>query len=299
MSSFSGLSERRPVLVGAILWAIAAVLTLATFTYQDKTGPTQPLTGAVQTGAGPVSFEFLRSETIGTPLSVVLVGPVPSGVTGFVRYRRYMSNDQWRQVPMTAQTFVFSRRGSKTTIEGVGVRLPSLHERAGKYEYLVYVSDGISKPFSVTGKKPIFARYQAPVPNWVLIIHIVVIFASMLFALRTVLEAMLPDGDWEWLIWATIASLVLGAFVLGPLVQWYAFGVWWSGIPFGWDWTDNKVLLELLAWGVAAYLNSAGRRSRASVFVAGGITLLVYFIPHSLFGSEYNYVKGVGRGTAG
>jgi hypothetical protein len=101
------------------------------------------------------------------------------------------------------------------------------------------------------------------------------------------------------MIWATLISLLLGAFALGPLVQWYAFGVWWSGIPIGYDWTDNKVLLELAFWILALVLNSGGRRSRRAVYLAGFATLVVYFIPHSIFGSEYNYRTGTGTGTTG
>jgi hypothetical protein len=29
------------------------------------------------------------------------------------------------------------------------------------------------------------------------------------------------------------------------------------------------------------------------------VTLVVYFIPHSIFGSEYDFTKGAGRGTTG
>jgi len=29
------------------------------------------------------------------------------------------------------------------------------------------------------------------------------------------------------------------------------------------------------------------------------VTLAVYFIPHSIFGSQYNYSTGSGRGTTG
>jgi hypothetical protein len=101
------------------------------------------------------------------------------------------------------------------------------------------------------------------------------------------------------MIVATIVSLLVGAFVLGPLVQPYAFGVWWSGIPFGYDWTDNEVLVELFFWLVAAYMNRGKRRSRKAAFVAGFASLLVYFIPHSLFGSEYDYRTGTRHGTAG
>ena len=53
---------------------------------------------------------------------------------------------------------------------------------------------------------------------------------------------------------ATIITLIIGAFILGPLVPWYAFGVWRSGIPFGYDWTDNKVLLELVFWSILQFL---------------------------------------------
>jgi hypothetical protein len=92
---------------------------------------------------------------------------------------------------------------------------------------------------------------------------------------------------------------LLGGFVLGPIVQWYAFGVWWAGVPYGYDWTDNKVLVELVFWLVALYKNHGTQRSRLWVYVAGVVTLIVYFIPHSVFGSEYDYTTGTGHGTAG
>jgi hypothetical protein len=191
------------------------------------------------------------------------------------------------------------RRGSTEKVVGIGVKLPSLNERAGKYEYVVLISDGTGPPVSVTGDAPIFARYKGAVPNSVLIFHILVIFASMMFALRTVMESLRRNGSYVWMIWATLISLLLGAFVMGPLVQWYAFNVWWSGVPFGFDWTDNKVLVELVFWVVALVLNTGGRKSRWSVWLAGVVTLAVYFIPHSVFGSEYNYRTGTGRGTTG
>ena len=132
----------------------------------------------------------------------------------------------------------------------------------------------------------------------VLAIHILVIFLAMLFAIRATLEAII-DGDYTWMLWATLIAFFLGAFVLGPLVQWYAFRVWWSGFPFGGDWTDNKVVVELLAWIVAVAMNWGKRRNRWVVVGAGLVTLAVYFIPHSIFGSEYHYGGGKSRGTAG
>ncbi len=298
MKSIKGFFQTKPKLGSALLWVLAALITIACFTYQDKTGPTYPLEGQLDTAQGIVQYTVLRSETIGTDLKIILLDPVPEGVSGYVQYRRYKSHDSWATMDMSPGSFSFSRRGQEEFIEGVGAELPSLQERAGKYEFFVYVDDGTGDPLSLTGENPIYARYKASVPMWVLLIHILLIFTSMTLAIRTTFEAMI-DGKFKSLIWATIISLILGAFILGPLVQWYAFGVWWSGIPFGYDWTDNKVLLEMVFWLIAAYRNRGGRKDRLSVYMAGVITLIVYFIPHSIFGSEYNYQTGEGHGTAG
>lgn len=281
-----------------LLWGLAALVTLGCFTYQDKTGPTQPLEGDFETALGTVRFQFLRSETIGTELRIMLLDPVPEGVSGHVRYRRYKSHDEFSTTPMEPMSFTFSRRGSTEELAGIGAALPSLQERAGKYEYYVYIDDGIDEPVSVTGEQAIYARYKAEVPSWALVLHVLAIFVAMTIAIRTLLEALL-DGTFQRLLWATIISLIIGGFVLGPLVQWYAFGVWWSGVPFGYDWTDNKVLVELVFWLLALFLNRGERRNRASVIWAGVMTLIVYFIPHSVFGSEYDYRTGTGHGTAG
>ena len=298
MNKLKEFAQRDPGLTKALLWYLAIMLTLGMFAYQDKTGPTYPLEGTLQTDAGEVSFKFLRSETIGKDLQIILADPVPEGVTGYVKYRRYKSDDEWSEMPMSPGSFEFSRHGKTEFLTGIGAELPSLHEKAGKYEYYVYLQIGDEAPFSVTGEKAIYARYKGAVPGPVIVIHVLIIFLSMMFALRTVFEAFI-DGNYKWMIWATLLSFLLGAFVFGPWVQWYAFGVWWSGIPFGYDWTDNKVLLELAFWIWAAIANRGERRDPKSVYLAGLVTLLVYFIPHSIFGSEYDYRTGVGRGTTG
>ncbi len=290
--------NRRPVLSSALLWALAIVLTLACLSYQDQTGPTYPLEGDFDTAHGSVRFKILRSETIGSDLAVMLLEPVPDGVSGLVQYRRLKSDDEWAEMPMERGEFHYARRGRKGSDRGLGAMLPSLDKRAGKYELFVFVDDGEGEPVSITGSDPIFARYKGDVPRLPLLVHIVVVFLSMALAVRTVLE-VLAGGRFKSLLWWTIGSLLLGAFVLGPLVQWYAFRVLWAGFPFGYDWTDNKVLLELAFWLVAAYLNRGDRRNPVSIYVAGLVTLAAYFVPHSVFGSEYNYLTGTGHGTAG
>jgi len=79
--------------------------------------------------------------------------------------------------------------------------------------------------------------------------------------------------------------------VLGPLVQKYAFGEFWTGVPFGWDLTDNKTLIAVFAWILAVVMNHKKERP-GYIIAAAVILLLVYSIPHSLFGSELDYATG-------
>lgn len=291
------MPQSRPSrLVSALLWLLAVALAVGAFLFQNRTGPTYPLRGRLETRSGPVSFTFLRSEEIGTGLQILFRDPVPKGLTATVTWRRYKSADPWTTTPMTEGTFRFSRRGDTEEAKGLGAVLPSLPERAGKYEYFVHLDDG-GGPRSVTGTKPVFARYKAHVPRWVVVPHILVIFLSLALALRTGLQALV-GAPLRGLLWATVGSLLLGAFVLGPVMQWYAFGVWWSGVPFGYDWTDNKVLVGLAGWILAAAF--LGRpRARAAAVAAALVSLAIFLIPHSIFGSEYDYTKGTGHGTAG
>jgi len=286
------------MLRSVLFWILAVVITLGCLTYQDKTGPTYPLEGRLETSEGPVNFKFLRSETIGNELKIMLLDPVPSGISGYVQYRRFKSHDDWSVVDMEAGSFEFKRRWEVASVDGLGALLPSLDVRAGKYEFFVFIKEGDGEPESVTGDQPIYARYKATVPGWALLVHVFIIFLSMAFAIRTILEAIV-NGKYKWMLWATIISFILGGFVFGPIVQYYAFGVYWSGIPFGHDWTDNKVVVELIFWLIAAYLNRGTRRNRYSIYFAGIATLAVYFIPHSIFGSEYNFITKSGHGTIG
>lgn len=281
-----------------VLPIVALLLTLGTLVYQDRTGPTYPLEGSFMTSQGPVRFLFVRSATIGDDLPIVLRDPVPEGVRGQVRYRRHRSRDAWTTVPMKPGEFRFSRRGRTGTVRGLGVELPSLKERAGKYVYFVEVAEGADAPKSITGDRPIYARYRANVPAWALILHILAIFLSLFLGLLATLQALVGHR-YARALKGTVITLLLGGFILGPLVQWYAFGVWWSGFPFGYDWTDNKVVVGLAFWLLALYGNTGGRSWRWTVVLAGIVSVAIYLIPHSIFGSEYNYITGTGHGTKG
>jgi hypothetical protein len=85
--------------------------------------------------------------------------------------------------------------------------------------------------------------------------------------------------------------LGLGGMILGPAVQYYAFGDAWTGIPFAWDLTDNKTLLAFVFWILAVVMNIKKERP-AYVILASLVMLAIYSIPHSMFGSQLDPSTG-------
>ena len=113
----------------------------------------------------------------------------------------------------------------------------------------------------------------------------------MLLSNRTALEALDANGRaYGYMLW-TIGLLLAGGFIMGPLMQKYAFGALWTGFPFGMDLTDNKTLITMLIWLWAWFQNRKGRNRRGWIVIAGVLLIVVYLIPHSLLGSELDYTQ--------
>lgn len=89
----------------------------------------------------------------------------------------------------------------------------------------------------------------------------------------------------------TAVLIFIGGFILGPLVQKYSFGVLWSGVPLGFDLTDNKTLIAFVGWLIALFLMRKGKPGRAGVVAAAVLLMVIYSIPHSVLGSELDYSK--------
>ena len=86
----------------------------------------------------------------------------------------------------------------------------------------------------------------------------------------------------------TVGTLFVGGFILGPLVQHAAFGPWWTGFPYGTDLTDNKTLLSFLFFA-AALATLRWKYNKWVVCLAVLFMVAIFSIPHSAFGSEYDY----------
>ena len=133
-------------------------------------------------------------------------------------------------------------------------------------------------------------------PPAVLVAHIAFMFLSMLVGVRAGLAALFRPLGLRRLAWITLGCITLGGMILGPVVQKYAFGKFWTGFPFGYDLTDNKTLIMWVVWLAACTVvglrpRPATKRGRWAVAAALLIMMAVYFIPHSLRGSTLDYEK--------
>lgn len=257
-----------------LLWILAFLITAASAVYQRLTGPTHPLRGSVAFQGEQIDYKFLRSQTVEIDVPVAVTVP-DTAIGGYVEYRRYKSYDDWSQLP-------FTRAGD--TLQAFLPHQPP----AGKLMYRVMLQKGAEK-ISLTGEEPVVLRYKGAVPLAVLLPHVLLMFLAMLYSNRTALEALRREGDFRRLMLWTIGFFLLGGFLFGPLVQKYAFGEFWTGIPFGYDLTDNKTLIAMLGWLWAYYKTRRHPAARWWVVAAGVLMLAVYLIPHSVLGSEIDY----------
>lgn len=260
-----------------LLWTLAAVLTLASAFYQRMTGPSYDYRGRAFVDGHEIRYRLPRSAETVAEAEVAV--PAPAGVVGRLEWKRFPTGDPWSRIDL-------AREGDRL----VG-RLP-VQPAAGKIAYRVYLGEDETAP-PATGEEPVILRYKDPVPAWVVIPHIIVIFAGMLLSTAAGLTAIGKKRNPRRLVLWTVGLLFLGGFILGPLMQKFAFGVAWAGFPLGTDLTDNKTLVAFLFWIVALVAGRKGRPARPFVVAASVVTLVIFLIPHSLLGSQYDYSKGV------
>ena len=257
-----------------LLWALAFVLTASLAVYQRMTGPTHPLRGEEILDDVTVSYRLLRSYTEFEDLPVAIRAE-DIQVSASLYHKRYKTEDDWIEVPMTRES------------ERLVAKIPG-QPQAGKIEYTIRVRIG-EKDHILNNGQSVVARFKGKVPSTFLIIHIVLMFLGMLLAFRTGIEALRKNGSYNRLVNWTLAVVVLGGMILGPIVQKYAFGDFWTGFPFGTDLTDNKILLVVLFWVAAFFLK---KRSKWWVAAATILMIIMYLIPHSTWGSELDYQTG-------
>ncbi len=269
---------KQPVL----FWLLAFIITAGSAVYQRITGPTYPSRGSVMIAGNTISYKLERSHAGETPESVRLSTGSLKG-HGVLAWKHHNANEEWTRVPMTEQN------------GQLAADLPG-QPPAGKLDYQITLEkDGETV---LVPPEPVVIRFRGDVPAAVLIIHITLMFGGMLLSTRTGLQFFSRQQDTKKLMVWTIVFLFLGGMVLGPIVQKYAFGAFWTGWPFGHDLTDNKTAVALIAWIAAWFRLGSSPKPVRWALAAAIVTFVVFLIPHSVLGSELKYEPGQGEQPA-
>ena len=263
-----------------ILWILAFLITFSAAIYQRMTGPTYPKKLEVTLNDKIQDLKLIRSLSLNEKPEIRL-DLNNSNIRARLFYKRYKSESEYQ-----IADFIY-RADPKHG--GFFAEVPQ-QPVAGKLQYYIEITD-LSGTKSYLKESPVVIRFKGDVPAFVLIPHILLMFIAMLFSTLAGLMAVIKYPFYKkYALW-TLIFFFTGGIILGPIVQYFAFGDLWTGIPFGWDLTDNKTLIALIFWILAVVMNRKKDRP-FYIALAAIVLLLVFSIPHSLFGSELNYSSG-------
>ncbi len=263
-----------------VLWVLAVVIMFAAADYQEKTGPTKEFKGSFLSGGTAIDYALLRSGN--TDQDAPILVPNPGGrISGEVLFKRFPTDDPFVPIPMES-------------VAGELQGLLPAQPAAGKVEFYVRLTTPEGPVRIPEGEETLIMRFKDPVPLGFLVPHVICMFLALLVGVRTALGALLYPEGVKRLAWTTLTLMTVGGMILGPIVQKYAFGAFWTGWPYGYDLTDNKTLIMWIVWvGVVLVLwkrpSPRDWAVRGTMFVAAAVMLAVYVIPHSLRGSELDY----------
>ena len=263
-----------------LLWFLAFVITLSAAIYQRETGPTYPKKFTVTINDIKYKLKLVRGLALNEK-SEVKLNITDHSVKVRLFFKRFKSKDEYQ-----VADFNYRAESKKEVFFAEVPQQPA----AGKLQYYLEITD-LKGTNTYLKESPVVIRFKGGVPALVLIPHILFMFLAMLFSTAAGLMAVVKFPVYKkYALW-TLILIIAGGFLLGPIVQYYAFGELWTGIPFGWDLTDNKTLIALVFWVLAIVINRKKEQPLYTV-LAAFILLLVFSIPHSLFGSELNLTSG-------
>ena len=259
-----------------MFWVLAVVISLAAMFYQRMIGPTYPKKYEVSYQNEEINFSLPRSNN-GRPGDYPVEIELPEAFSAKVIWRLFPSEDSWNTLEMERQGDLLS------------TSLPH-QPPAGKIEYhLEIMADG--KIIDLGDGENVVIRFRADVPAWALIPHVLMMILTVIWSMATIIFALANIPSYKKHVGLTIIFLVIGGFILGPVVQKYSFGQFWTGWPLGDDLTDNKTLFALIAFVAAWFLRNKSY-GRWLAVGAALVMLAVYLIPHSMGGSELDRESG-------
>jgi len=257
-----------------LLWLIAFVLTVLTAVYQRMTGPTYPVSGMATIEGRQIDYKLPRSHG-GEGDQLIMIKTDVDNISGLLEWKRFKSKDEWNKNTMSFQSDYLTG-------------LLPYQPPAGKLMYHITLQKN-ENIVSLPEDGSVIIRFKGDVPIYFLIPHIIFIFGAMLLSTRTGLEYFNNGIKFKSLTIFTFIFLIVGGFILGPIIQYFAFGAFWTGFPFGHDLTDNKVLIGFIGWLLGLIALYKFKNPKHWIIFASILMFIIFLIPHSLLGSELDY----------
>lgn len=261
-------------------WVLAIATTIGASVYQRMTGPTHSkkvhieicdteMTCSLPRSGGEVDQDILLKDIYSNMESC--------HIDASVFWRRFPTDDSFQEIRM------------QNSSKGLVAKLP-VQPAAGKLEYYIKINNDKGQAQLYFENEPLIIRFKSDVPSFILVPHILFMFFAMLFGAFAFFGAFTKLNDIypKYLLWSTFC-LLIGGFIFGPLVQKYAFDAYWTGFPFGMDLTDNKTLIAALFMLGATLCAFKTKYGRIATLIAVHVLFIIFSIPHSSRGSEYNY----------
>ena len=276
-----------------ILWFLAFVITIGAAYYQRKSGPTYPKRVSVAINDTILDLNLVRSLDLEERPEVKLKID-DANIKGRLFFKRYKSEDAYevrdfKYKVYPVDSYLMNKVFKITEEKGLFAEVPQ-QPPAGKLQYYIEITDS-KRTVTLFKDDPVVIRFKGSVPAYILTPHILFMFLAMFFSTLAGLMALVKYPQYKkYGIW-TLILIGIGGMLLGPLVQKSAFGALWTGVPFGWDLTDNKTLIAFLFWIAAVWMNMKKDRPVWTIIAAVAL-LLIFSVPHSMLGSELDYETG-------
>lgn len=259
-----------------LFWVLAVVISLAAMFYQRMTGPTYPKKYEISYQNQEYQLNLPRSNN-GRPGDYPVEVALPEAFSANLIWRLFPTENPW-------DTLVMEREGDL-----LSTSLPH-QPPAGKIEYhLELMAEG--EQIDLHADETVVIRFRGDVPAWALIPHVLMMILTVIWSMATIIFAIANIHSYKKYVGITIIFLIIGGFILGPIVQKFSFGQFWTGWPLGDDLTDNKTLFALIAF-IAAWFLRKKSYGRWLAIGAALVMMAVYLIPHSMNGSELDVESG-------
>jgi hypothetical protein len=266
--------KKKKDVVNLIFWIVAIIITSLSILYQNTTGPTYPQKGNIVFSGKQIDFKLDRSALINKDCPVKIYTN-DSLIKGSLIWKRYNTKDNESSKPMRYENGYLI------------AELDKQEKMAEKLQYYIQLStnqpgtQNVDQLGYIPDKSGVIIRFRGDVPFMIILLHIIFIFAFELMSLKTGMEFFRKEPKYKKYTFWTLGLAIVGGFILGPLVQYYAFGEWWTGFPFGFDLTDNKMIIAFAAWIAALFAIYKSKKPGYWVLGAAIITIGIFLIPHS------------------